>query len=61
EGISLVCYGSSVNFPGQAAEAVRFAVSREDFRVADLPGGLDDAGKLVLVRRLVREGVLQML
>jgi hypothetical protein len=27
-----------------------------DVRVADLPGDLDDAGKLVLVRRLVREG-----
>ncbi len=60
EGISLVCYGSAVNFPIQAAEAVRFAASHDDFRIADLPGGLDDAGKLVLVRRLVREGVLQI-
>lgn len=61
EGISLVCYGSAMNFPSQAAEPVRFAVSHDDFRVAELPGGLDDAGKLVLVRRLVREGVLRML
>jgi hypothetical protein len=29
--------------------------------VRDLPGNLDDAGKLVLVRRLIREGLLQPL
>ncbi len=27
-------------------------------KVADIPGGLDEKGRLVLVRRLVREGFL---
>jgi hypothetical protein len=33
-------------------------VSTPDIRVGDLPGDLDDAGKLVLVRRMVREGLM---
>ncbi len=32
----------------------------EPFRVADLPGELDADGRLVLVRRLVREGFLSV-
>ena len=30
------------------------------FRLADLPGRLDEPGRLVLVRRLVREGFLRI-
>jgi hypothetical protein len=30
-------------------------------RAQDLPGELDDAGKLVLVRRLIREGLVRSL
>ena len=61
DGISLRCYGSAFNFPAHIAGDIEFAVTHADFRVAELPGTLDDAGKLVLVRRLVREGVLQIL
>ena len=32
--------------------------AQEPFRAEELPGSLDDAGRLVLVRRLVREGFL---
>lgn len=32
----------------------------EAFRAEDLPGSLDDSGRLVLVRRLVREGLLRI-
>jgi hypothetical protein len=39
--------------------ALRHALTTQRFRVRDLPGDLDDAGKLVLVRRLIREGLLQ--
>ena len=47
--------------PLHAGPAVRHALTTERFRVRDLPGDLDDAGKLVLVRRLIREGLLQPL
>jgi ribosomal protein L16 Arg81 hydroxylase len=55
--IRLQCYGNEISFPQNAASAVRYALSQRAFRIEDLPGELDEAGKLVLVRRLVREGI----
>jgi ribosomal protein L16 Arg81 hydroxylase len=59
--VSLDCYGRKITFPCHAAEAVRFALSHERFVVRDLPGVIDDGGKLTLVRRLVREGLAVIL
>jgi ribosomal protein L16 Arg81 hydroxylase len=59
--IRLRCYGNEISFPQSAMSAVRYAISQRDFQVGDLPDELDDASKLVLVRRLVREGVLAMI
>lgn len=61
EFAALNCYGRRILFPRGAGEAVRFALSGSQFAVRDLPGRLDDAGKLTLVRRLVREGLLIVL
>ena len=61
EHVVLHCYGSSFEFPRHITDPLRFALDHRDFRVGDLPGTLDDAGKLVLVRRLIREGVVQMI
>ena len=55
----LVFEGKEIRFPPKAAPAVRVAArTGHRFRAADLPGPLDEAGRLVLVRRLVREGFL---
>jgi ribosomal protein L16 Arg81 hydroxylase len=51
-------YGRTIKFPARAGEAIRFALSSSRFQVRDIPA-LDDAGKLILVRRLIREGLLQ--
>jgi ribosomal protein L16 Arg81 hydroxylase len=56
--IRLQCYGNEISFPQSAMSALRYALSQQEFRVGDLPCELDDTGKLVFVRRLVREGVL---
>jgi ribosomal protein L16 Arg81 hydroxylase len=56
--VSLDCYGRRITFPSHALEAVRFALNHGQFRVRDLPGGLDDESKLTLVRRLIREGLV---
>jgi ribosomal protein L16 Arg81 hydroxylase len=56
--VRLVCQGTEIELPDFARETLGFAVSARDVRVGDLPGDLDDAGKLVLVRRLVREGLM---
>jgi hypothetical protein len=55
------CYGSEMRLPEHAAEPARFALENADFVIEDLPGDLDDAGKLVLIKRLVREGMVRVL
>jgi hypothetical protein len=45
--------------PAFAAASVAFCTRREPFTAADLPHELDAPGKLVLVRRLLREGFLR--
>ncbi len=58
--IGVRCHGKDISFPRHAAAGVRYVLETPSFRVTDLPGDLDDAGKLVLVRRLVREGLLRI-
>jgi hypothetical protein len=52
-------YGRRISFPSRAGQAVRFALNHARFLVRDLPGNLDDAGKITLVRRLIREGLVR--
>lgn len=58
ESISISCFGRKIKFPAHAAAAVQFALKHDRFAVRDLPGELDAPGKLTLVRRLIREGLL---
>jgi lysine-specific demethylase/histidyl-hydroxylase NO66 len=50
--------GNQILGPAKIAEALRYIDEAEVVRPADLPGGLSDNEKLVLVRRLVRVGLL---
>jgi hypothetical protein len=60
-GTALVFEGKTLAFPPQARPDVAYAFTSEGpFRPSDLPGDLDEAGRLVLVRRLVREGFLRL-
>jgi bifunctional lysine-specific demethylase and histidyl-hydroxylase NO66 len=59
--VSLAFEGREVTFPVHAREEVTaIAGADEAFTAAELPGSLDDAGRLVLIRRLVREGLLRI-
>lgn len=58
---SIHCFGRTITFPAHAREAVRFALVNTSFAVRDLPGRLDDPGKLTLIRRLIREGLVASL
>ena len=50
-----------VSFPSSAGDAVRGVLELpEPFTASQLPGSLDDESRLVLVRRLVREGLLRV-
>ena len=56
--VRLICQGAEIELPDFARATLEAAITARDIRVSDLPGELDDAGKVVLVRRLVREGLM---
>jgi hypothetical protein len=61
EEATLSFEGRDLRFPARIGAELEFLAAAEGpFRLADLPGRLDDAGRLVLGRRLVREGFLQI-
>ena len=56
--VAVRCFGRRITFPLDVAPAVQFALDCDQFAVRDLPGNLDSASKLTLVRRLILEGLL---
>jgi hypothetical protein len=50
---------STVGVPAVLGSALEHVRDHERFRVRDLPGELDDDSKVVLVRRLIRDGLLR--
>ena len=61
DGLAVVFEGKEIRFPAHAAPEVQACFESETpFRVTDLPGELDPEGRLVLARRLVREGFLRI-
>ena len=59
-GTTLSFEGKHLEFPSHALEELEAVVESEwPFAAAELPGELDDEGRLVLVRRLIREGFLR--
>ena len=51
--------GRELRLPAAVWPALQFAATADEFTVQDLPDCLDAEGKLTLVTRLVKEGVLQ--
>jgi bifunctional lysine-specific demethylase and histidyl-hydroxylase NO66 len=61
DSVSLVFEGRELTFPGHVREELAAVVAADEpFSAAELPGALDDEGRLVLARRLVREGFLRI-
>jgi hypothetical protein len=59
DGAELTFEGRTLEFPAHVGEALEFMLGADDtFRPSDLPGSLDEEGRLALVARLVREGFL---
>ncbi|SCG49251.1 Cupin superfamily protein [Micromonospora echinaurantiaca] len=56
--VALRLFDRTITLPGQCAPAVRALLTGMVSRVGDLPGLDDDADRLVLARRLLREAVL---
>jgi Cupin superfamily protein len=58
DNVSLLFGSTTVTLPSFASEPLSFALKGGPFVVRDLPGQLDDAGKVVLARRMIKEGLL---
>lgn len=58
--VTLIAQGAEIALPGHAAEAMAYCVTTPAFRLGDMGGDLDDDGKLVLARRLIREGLMMV-
>ncbi len=58
DGARLQFHGKVVQMPAHLGPELEFITKAAEFTGADLPAGLDDASKLVLVRRLLAEGYL---
>ncbi len=61
EHVFISCYGTDLRLPVHAGTPARFALQSPEFTVKSLPGDLDDPGKVVLVKRLIREGFVRLL
>ena len=61
EPLALAFHGKRLRLPARLREEAAFLVEiDEPFTAEELPGPLDEEGRLVLVRRLVREGFLRI-
>lgn len=58
--VSVVLGDRTLRMPAVAEPALREVLRRDQFTVADLADHLDQAGRVTLVRRLVREGLLMV-
>jgi ribosomal protein L16 Arg81 hydroxylase len=56
--LAIVSGSTRVTLPIATRSAVEAALGGAPFMVRSLPGPLDEAGKIVLVRRLIKEGLL---
>jgi hypothetical protein len=57
--IRIRAHGREIQLSDAADEAVTFALTTAHYRVAELPGGLEDEDKLMIVRRLIEEGLVR--
>src|SRR5262249_54889258 len=58
QSIILQCQGAEISFPSSVEQDLTFALNTPSFQIDSMPGPLNLQSKLVLVRRLVREGLV---
>lgn len=58
DGVRLEFHGKEVRFPTHVTEELRYITGADHLTAREIPGGLDDAGRLLLVRTLIKEGFL---
>ena len=60
KAVTLSFYGMKIQLPAYTEPSLCYIVQTTRFTVRDIPGEIDNAGKVVLVRSLLREGFLAL-
>jgi hypothetical protein len=58
ETISVNVGGRAITFPAFLGETLDFALNHAAFAIRDLPGDLEEGEKIVVVERLMQEGLV---
>lgn len=58
--LHLEFHGKAIDLPEYVEDELAFVTKADEFTGADIPGTLDDDGRLVLVRQLLQEGFLTL-
>jgi hypothetical protein len=58
DSVSIQFPGNTVKAPGYTEPALRFIANAKEFSVRAIPDILTEGSKMLLVRRLIREGLL---
>lgn len=58
EEIHLELHGKTIDLPEYIEDELAYMIKATEFTASDIPGGLDDPGRLVLIRQLIQEGFL---
>ncbi len=58
--VGLKFYHKKIEFPKFVSTSIDFILREKNITISDLPSILDDNGKLILVRKLIKEGFLKI-
>lgn len=58
ELVEIIFYTKKLKFPIVANEALKYILNQKEFTPTDIPNSLDNKGKLVVVKMLIKEGLL---
>lgn len=59
DGLTLLLGDRTLHLPASLEPVVRYLLGRAEFRIEELGDHLDAGSRLVLVRRLIKEGLLE--
>ncbi len=60
ERCSIIYKETELSIPSSAIQTLKFALEEVDFTIQDMPRDLDEPGRLTLLQRLIREGLVKI-
>ncbi len=61
KSVELKFYDKKIEFPNFVLEILNYITENDEFLIKDISNKLDDKGKLVLTRKLIKEGFLKII